>query len=86
MIDYGLVCKFESKTTGEHIPFCLNKCLIGTAQYASNNAHKGFQLSRRDDLQAIGYLILYLHRGTLPWKGVTRNKNSDFFTRVGKVK
>ena len=46
MIDYGLVRKYESKTTGEHIPFGFNKCLIGTAQYASINAHKGFQLSR----------------------------------------
>ena len=39
MIDYGLVRKFESKTTKQHIPFTRNKCLIGTAQYASNNAH-----------------------------------------------
>ena len=86
MVDYGLVNKYRSNTTGEHIGFRKNKCLIGTAQYASINAHKGIELTRRDDLQALGYLILYLYRGTLPWKGATRNKNSDYFKRVLHVK
>ena len=86
MVDFGLVTKFRSNTTGEHIPLRRNNCLLGTAQYASINAHKGIELTRRDDLEALGYLILYFYMGTLPWKGATRNNNSDFFKRVLNVK
>ena len=31
MVDYGLVNKYRSNTTGEHIQIRKNRCLIGTA-------------------------------------------------------
>ena len=43
----------------------------GTLSYMSARAHQGTQHSRRDDLEAVGYLLIfYLRGGNLPWMGI----------------
>eukprot|EP00668_Euglena_longa_P036306 GGOE01046664.1.p1 GENE.GGOE01046664.1~~GGOE01046664.1.p1 ORF type:complete len:346 (-),score=104.94 GGOE01046664.1:882-1892(-) len=69
LIDFGLSTRFvDSKHT--HIPFSTGKRLIGTPWYCSINAHDGAELSRRDDLESLFYVMLYLLRGSLPWQKV----------------
>jgi len=48
--------------------------LSGTTRYASIGAMRGQEQSRRDDMESLGYSLLHLLRGNLPWEGFTKNQ------------
>ena len=75
-IDFGIAKRFLHPRTMEHIPMKQHGGLIGTARFASINAHLGLEQSRRDDMIALGYLLVYLAKGKLPWQKV-RAKNKQ---------
>ena len=81
-LDFGLSKKFRSSRTHQHIKFNINKKLTGTARYASINALKGCEQSRRDDLEAIGYVLMYFLRGSLPWQGLHIHKGEDRYKKI----
>ena len=71
LLDFGISKKYRSDRTKKHIQFSITKTMCGTARYASMNALSGLQLSRRDDLESLSYMILYFLTKKLPWQGIT---------------
>ncbi|KAJ6897665.1 hypothetical protein NC652_024461 [Populus alba x Populus x berolinensis] len=73
IIDYGLGKKE-------------NKNLTGTARYASVNTHLGVEQSRRDDLESLGYVLMYFLRGSLPWQGLKAGTKKQKYDRISEKK
>ena len=67
IVDYGLAKRYIDPRTKVHIAYRNDKSLTGTARYASIHAHLGEELARRDDLEAVGFVMLYFYKGQLPW-------------------
>jgi len=77
LIDFGLAKKYRSSSTLCHYPLIIKKGLTGTPRYASINALKGYEQSRRDDLESLGYVMIYLLRGELPWQGTIAKSKEE---------
>ena len=76
IIDFGISRKYKSSHTGKHLKYSLTGKMFGTVRYASYNASRGVEQSRRDDLESIGYMLIFLATGYLPWKGLSlKDKN-----------
>jgi serine/threonine protein kinase len=73
LIDLGF-CKFYLKNE-QHIIQKQTKKLIGSANFASINSHDHIELSRRDDLESVGYILYYLYYRYLEWSSVLLHEN-----------
>ena len=86
ILDFGLSKKFRSSKTLKHYPVIKSKNLTGTARYASINALNGLTQSRRDDLEAVGYVIMYFLRGRLPWQGIPVKNKEERYKKIMEKK
>jgi serine/threonine protein kinase len=85
MIDFGLA-KYYKDSEDNHIPFIEKKGMIGTARYASVNAHLGYEQSRRDDLESLGYVLLYFSKGRLPWQNIYADTKEEKYEKIKNMK
>lgn len=85
LIDYGL-CKRVIAADGSHIEERGDKALVGTPQYAALHAHEGSELSRRDDLESLAYVLVMLAKGSLPWQDVSEEEPNERYKAMGEAK
>ena len=86
LLDFGLAKKYRSSRTLQHSPMVKNRKLTGTARYASINALIGVEQSRRDDLESLGYVLMYFLRGSLPWQGLPVRNHEDRYMKIMEKK
>jgi casein kinase 1/casein kinase 1 epsilon len=85
LIDFGLAKRFKNKN-GLHIPYRDGKNLTGTLRYASCNNHLGIEQSRRDDIESIGYVLLYFFKKNLPWMNVKGKNEKEKLKKILDIK
>lgn len=86
LIDYGLSTRYVSGTTGQHREMTTGRNFVGTTRYASLRTHQGVSQARRDDMEQLAYILVYLYRGRLPWSGLQIKDRDEKEKAIGDLK
>ena len=87
LTEFGLCSKYCSSKTGKHILPGFRGTFTGTLKYSSANAQRGNQQSRRDDMESLGYTILFFMKGKLPWQNLNKYfKGKDLYFKTYAMK
>lgn len=73
LIDFG-ICKRYVNDEGLHMEQKSVSKIIGSLNYCSINSHNCMELSRRDDLISLGYVLIFLSWGKLPWENISNTE------------
>lgn len=85
MIDFGLSSKYLT-SEGAHREMTSGKSFLGTSRFASLRTHQGYSQSRRDDIEQLVYMMVYMYRGRLPWSGLNIKDREQKEKKIGDLK
>ncbi|XP_068158894.1 casein kinase I-like [Drosophila tropicalis] len=85
LADLGLATPYINLATGAHIEF-QPSVLAGTMTYCSINGMKRYTQSRRDDIESIGYNLICMAKGKLPWEGHDNGTSAKAARRILAMK
>ena len=86
MIDFGLSKRYINEKNKNHISLKNERGILGTLRYISINCHEGLEVSRRDDLESLFYIIIYFFTGNLPWIGIRCKNKEEKYKKVYEKK
>ncbi|KAI0560557.1 casein kinase I isoform delta [Gracilaria domingensis] len=86
VIDFGMARLYRCLRTGKHISKGPSRYFNGTIVFASQRTHRYKQVSRRDDMESLAYLLVYLATGTLPWYFLSRSNSESEIREMGDMK
>ena len=84
LIDYGAAQSYRNATTPECSSESVPK-MIGSPIFTSLSSHRGDKISRRDDLESLGYVLVYLFHGQLPWQHLLSRDSDDIFAKKASI-
>lgn len=71
----------------KHVNYRDNRqSFTGSARYLSVNAHMGIEKSRRDDIEAIVNILIYLMKGALPWQNLKAKGRGEKYDKILEMK
>ncbi|KAK5353024.1 serine/threonine protein kinase, partial [Exophiala xenobiotica] len=82
VIEFHSAKEYRDPQSHAHIACCENQRPIGDPTYASISTHLGLEQSRRDDIESLGYVMLYFCRGSLPWQEHNAHKGEQLWNWV----
>lgn len=97
LVNYTNSKQFKNSKTGVHKAYGENKQMVGSANFASINCHLGIgnqlllnasgflwelEPSRRDDLESLGYTLVYLAKGSLPWQNTQGSSKNEKIAKI----
>jgi casein kinase 1 delta/casein kinase I family protein HRR25 len=84
-IDYGLALSFTAESAEDNAESTAHR-LGGTVNYASLRNHRRQQQSWGDDMESLGYMLVYFTRGSLPWEGLKARTTDELNEKIGQMK
>ena len=86
LIDFGNAKKFRSSKTGKHIMYMKSKFINGALLFLSMNILRGIETTRKDELESLGLVIIYLFLGSLPWSNEKFYSIKDGFIKIATIR
>ena len=86
LIDFGFARKYKSGRTGKYLQHSKKDTLFGTPLYLSLNALRGIEQTRKDELESLGLVFIFLFTSTLPWYRLKCKSIGDKIKKIIEIK
>ena len=86
LIDFAHSSKYLIGNTINNNKYDESDEMIFSYKYASINALEGIELSRRDDLESLTYMLIYFLKGSLPWDNLNEDDENKKYIKMYLMK